>query len=93
MGELPQLYKNEFVSSGKYAQASPLSFISKDDAPFLIYYSDDDPVIPAREATLIYQKLKENNVPVKIVLKPKEGHLPKPDMEEVDKWFKQYLKL
>jgi acetyl esterase/lipase len=92
VGELPEESKNEFVSSGKYAQASPITFVTKDDAATLIYYSDDDFIVPLRQAPKMYQALKEKQIPTKLVLTHKDLHWPKPDMEEVDKWFKQYLR-
>ncbi|HUM48055.1 MAG TPA: alpha/beta hydrolase [Chitinophagales bacterium] len=92
MGELPAVAKGEFVLSGSYATASPIVHVTSDDAAFLIYYGDDDPIIPARQATAMYQKLVENKVPSKIFVKHHGQHSPVPDMEEVDKWFKKYLK-
>ena len=62
MGELPQIEKGEFVLSGKYAEASPLTHVSNDDASFLIYYSDNDFLIPVRHARDFYKKLMDNNV-------------------------------
>jgi len=32
-------------------------------------------------------------VPVKVVMRSKDVHEPKSGMEEVDKWFKQCLKI
>ncbi len=90
--ELPEKKDGEFVLSGRYAQASPVTYVSSDDAPFLIYYSDDDPLIPARQGPAMYQKLKAAGIATRLVLRRKESHTPSPDMEEVDKWFKQYLK-
>ena len=92
MGELPQIKKGEFILSGKYSDASPISNVTKDDGAFLIYYSDNDPYAPVRQGIDMYHKLQENNVPAKIVLKPKSGHHPVPDVDEVDLWFKKYLK-
>lgn len=92
IGELPEENNNEFVLSGKYAQASPITYINRDDAATLIYYSDNDFIIPGRQQTATYQKLKEAGVPTKIILKHNELHFPKPDIDEVDKWFRQYLK-
>jgi acetyl esterase/lipase len=91
VGELPQESKNDFVSSGKYAQASPITYVTKDDAATLIYYSDDDFFVPLRQAPLMYETLKEKGVPTKLVLKHQQRHWPKPTMEEVDTWFRQYL--
>ena len=92
MGELPQIKKGEFILSGKFADASPISNVTKDDAAFLIYYSDNDPYAPVRQGFDMYHKLQENNVPAKLVLKQKSGHHPVPDVDEVDMWFKKYLK-
>ena len=92
MGELPQIKKGEFILSGKFADASPISNVTKDDAAFLIYYSDNDPYAPVRQGFDMYHKLQENNVPVRIVLKSKSGHHPVPDLTEMDMWFKKYLK-
>ena len=92
MGELPEHKDGQYVSSGKYAGASPVDHISKGDAAFLIYSSDNDPIAPQRQATTMYNKLKEAGVESKLVIDPKSGHAPKPDMNEVDKWFKKYFK-
>jgi dipeptidyl aminopeptidase/acylaminoacyl peptidase len=40
----------------------------------------------------MYQALKEKGVPAKMVLTHKERHWRKPNMKEVDKWFRQYLR-
>ena len=92
MGELPQIKKGEFILSGKFADASPISNVTKEAAAFLIYYSDNDPYVPVRQGINMYHKLQESNVPVKIVLKSKSGHHPVPDLTEMDMWFKKYLK-
>lgn len=91
MGSLPELKRGDFVLSGKYAEASPIALVTPDDAPTLIYYSDNDPVIPVRQAKAMYEKLTQNKVAAKIVEKHKEEHSPVPDMTEVCKWFEKYL--
>jgi acetyl esterase/lipase len=78
--------------SDKYFAASPVNHINKGDAPMLIYYSDDDPVIPGRHAVAMNKKLKENDVASKLVVRNKQSHFPMPDMTEVVNWFKTYLK-
>lgn len=92
IGELPEEKDNEYILSGKYAKASPISHVTSDDAPFLIYYSENDPVIPSRQATMMCNKLKEFAVPFKEFKNSNQGHEPIPDMKEVERWFKQYLK-
>jgi dipeptidyl aminopeptidase/acylaminoacyl peptidase len=92
IGELPEIKNNEFISSGKYAQASPITHVTSDDAAFMIYYSENDPIIPVRQATMMCKKLKDAGVPFKEIKNPDQGHNPVPDMQEVDNWFKKYLK-
>jgi len=92
VGELPEEKNGEFILSGKYAEASPITYISKDDAAFLIYYSDNDPLIPPRQAPSFYNKLVQNNLPSKIVVCHNCEHQPIPDMNEVDMWLKKYLR-
>ncbi len=91
MGSLPKTKAGDFVLSGKFAAASPLTLVTSAAAPALIYYSDNDPLIPARQAVEMYEKLKQQNVPAKLVAKRQEGHNPVPDMAEVNNWFKTYL--
>lgn len=91
MGGLPEMRSGDFLLSGKYIDASPIAHVTNDDAPTLIYYSDDDPVITTRQAQKMYEKLMQNNVPAKIVVKHKEEHNPIPDMKEVCSWFEKYL--
>ncbi len=89
---LPEVKNNEFILSGKYAEASPITYVTNDDAPFLIYYSENDPIVPARQAATMCKKLKDAGVPYKEFKNPNQGHNPIPDMNEVDNWFKRYLK-
>lgn len=92
VGELPEFHNGNFVLSGKYASASPLSHVSAGDAPTLIYYSDNDPIIPPRQAIAMQVALTKHRIPVKAVERKGQHHSPAPDMQEVDSWFKNWLK-
>jgi len=92
MGHLPEEVNNTYILSGDYFDASPYALISDKASPMLMYCSDNDPIIPLRQATNMFTKLKAFNTPAKLIIKEKEGHTPKPDMSEVNKWFEQYLK-
>jgi acetyl esterase/lipase len=93
IGELPHADKNGYSLSGKYAEASPVTYVDKGDASFLIYSSVDDPLIPHRQTTKMYNKLIGNGVEAKLKVSTNEGHLPVPDIGEIDKWFMQHLKV
>lgn len=92
VGGLPEMKKGDFVLSGNFAAASPISHVSEDDAPMLIYYSDNDPIIPARQAIAMEQILQKNKIAAKSVKRSGQYHGPVPDMDEVDSWFKKWLK-
>lgn len=92
MGNLPAIENDTFVLSGDYAIASPIAQVSKDDAAMLIFYSDNDPIIPARQARNMYRELIKNNVPAKIFMSEGTGHTPQPNMNEIDLWLQKYLK-
>jgi len=51
--------------------ASPITFVSKDDPPFLIMHGDQDPVVPYRQSVLLYEALKK--VGVEVTLHPVKG--------------------
>ena len=91
VGSLPEIKSGEFILSGNYIDASPYALVTKDDAPTLIYYSDNDPIITNRQAKEMYKKLMQNNVPAKIFASHNAEHSPIPDMTEVCKWFEKYL--
>ncbi len=91
LGSLPDQQNGQNLLTGIYADASPLAQVNKGDAPTLIYYSDNDPLIPARQALKMQEALRQYEVPAAVYLSPKAEHHPIPDMDKIDKWFKKYL--
>jgi dipeptidyl aminopeptidase/acylaminoacyl peptidase len=55
----------------KAAQASPVSYVSKDDPPFLIMHGTEDPVVPYPQSVLLREALEKTGIPVELV--PLEG--------------------
>jgi len=47
-----------------FAKASPLSYITEDDPPTLIFQGTIDELVPVIQADMLAEKLKEKNVPV-----------------------------
>lgn len=93
MGGIPDRSRDgKFSLSGKYAAASPITYVNKDNAPFLIYHSEDDPVITSRNGPAMYKKLQEAGVLSKLVIRQGDGHNPKVDIDEISQWFETYLK-
>jgi len=54
--------------------ASPVAHVSKEDPPFLILHGDKDPIVPLNQSTQLYERLKTDGVPVKLVVVKNGGH-------------------
>jgi acetyl esterase/lipase len=75
-------------------RASPISHISRDDAPFLIVHGDRDDVVPLRQSQRFYQALRKGHVPAEMLVVPGGGHgLSHPAVRPmVEAFFDRYLK-
>lgn len=55
-------------SPERYRQASPLTYITKDDPPVLIIQGDADSQVPVRQALLLDQRMNEVGVPHELLI-------------------------
>lgn len=92
VGELPMVEDGKYVLKGKYAEASPISWVNNGDASFLIYCSYDDPLVPQRQENRMYKKLLDSGVDAKLNVANNERHNPIPNIQEIDDWFLTHLK-
>lgn len=78
-------------------KASPITYVTKDDPPFLILHGTKDKLVPLEQSTLLADKLKETGVPVELVVFEGAGH-GGPDFDKQEtkdnimKFFDKYLK-
>jgi acetyl esterase/lipase len=56
------------------ARANPITFVSKDDPPFLIFHGDKDDIVPIEQSELLDAALKKADVPVTFVPVHGAGH-------------------
>ncbi len=81
----------------RYVSASPTSYVSPDDPPFLLAHGDADPVVPFEQAGLFADVLNAAGVEAKVVPIPEAGHSPAifedPELQAamID-WFDQHLR-
>lgn len=80
------------------AKANPITYVSKDDPPFLIIHGDSDPVVPPSQSDLLEAALEKSKVPVELVKLPGAGHggpaFSEPKVrEQVVKFFRTELKV
>ena len=58
----------------KARKASPLAYVSKDSAPFLIMHGDQDNVVPPQQSRVLAEALKKAGVEVKLQMVEGNGH-------------------
>jgi hypothetical protein len=58
----------------KARKASPLTYVSKDSAPFLIMHGDQDNVVPPQQSKVLSEALKKAGVEVKLQMIKGNGH-------------------
>ncbi len=76
-------------------QISPVTHVTADDPPTLIFHGDADTLVPMQQSELIVKKLKDAGVEAKLVVKPGASHgwagLDK-DLSQFADWFDAHLK-
>lgn len=81
-----------------YHQRSPITFAGRVTTPTLILHGQNDPAVPVAQAYAFYRALRERNVPVELVVYPREGHglnerAHTSDSEDrVLRWLDRYVK-
>lgn len=72
---ISQLFGGPFWERpGLCKQASPLSYISKDDPPFLIMQGDKDPLVPMIQSQMLDTALTKAGVKSKLIIMKGAGH-------------------
>jgi acetyl esterase/lipase len=49
-------------------EASPITYVTEDDPPFLLIHGDRDEVVPVEQSQLLYDRLLQANVPAQLVI-------------------------
>jgi dipeptidyl aminopeptidase/acylaminoacyl peptidase len=56
------------------AQASPITHVTSDDPPFLLIHGDRDELVPYEQSQLMYDRLRQMNVPAQLVIVKNARH-------------------
>ena len=56
------------------AEASPITHVTSDDPPFLLIHGDRDEVVPYEQSQLMYDRLRQMNVPAQLVIVKNARH-------------------
>jgi acetyl esterase/lipase len=62
------------LESKRYAAASPITYVTSDDPPFLLFHGDADETVPFKQSQLMEAALKKAGVPVTFVAVPGGRH-------------------
>jgi acetyl esterase/lipase len=57
-----------------YQSASPVSHVTKDSAPFLLFHGSEDELVPVDQSKRLAERLKSFGVPVRLVVLEGEKH-------------------
>ncbi len=74
---------------------SPVSHVSKESAPALIFHGDDDKLVPLQQSERIIERYKKAGVPCELVVKKGAGHGWKgmdEDLDRIADWFDLHLR-
>jgi acetyl esterase/lipase len=85
------------------AQASPITYVTADDPPFLLIHGERDTLVPYEQSQLMYDRLVQTNIPAQLVIVKNAGHsfvasdgVATPTLAEINKiildFLTQYLK-
>ena len=72
--DLLLLAANPLESPEVYRQHSPITYAHRVTTPTLILHGEDDPAVPVAQAYAFYHALRDRQVPVELVVYPREGH-------------------
>jgi acetyl esterase/lipase len=62
------------ANSDKLKVASPVTYISRDDPPFLIIHGDKDTVVPLSQSQILYDRMVAGGVTAVLVIVKNAGH-------------------
>ena len=62
------------ASEEDYKKASPMNYVSEDFPPCMLVHGSTDTVVPLKESTDFYDRLKEKNIPVSLHIYAEEEH-------------------
>lgn len=80
-----------------YVRLSPMTYVKHVRTPTLILHGEADPYVPVSQGYEFFRALKDNGVPVEMVVYPREGHGIMEKNHQIDlqarvvEWFKRYL--
>ena len=79
------------ANARKVARANPITYVTKDDPPFLIVHGDQDPTVPHHQSELLFAALKAAGVRVRFNTVKGGGHGAGIGGPELDRLRRDFL--
>jgi acetyl esterase/lipase len=100
---MEQVFGTADKNSDMVKRASPITWVSSDDPPFLILHGEKDTLVPPSQSKILYDRLVAAGVPATLVIVENAGHGFQPSGGTIDPsrieitkmvvdFFDQYLK-
>jgi len=90
--------RNVGFNEDNIVQASPVTYVTPDDPPFLLIHGDQDEVVPLEQSQLMYDLLVEMSVPAQLIIIKNAGHSPiepddsaEPTLEQIYQIISDFL--
>lgn len=94
MGTLTSSKSDAALLKPALKSLSPVYHVTKEAPPFLLIHGDADELVPLEQSKKLQKRLQQENVPVKLIIKPGGGH-PWPTIHEevavLTDWLVQQL--
>ncbi len=78
-----------------FAECSPVSHVSKDDPPTLLFHGDRDELVPIQQSEVFFERMKEAGAECKLVVVDGKGHgwgkLLENELAQLTLWFDKNL--
>ena len=87
MNEMWTAYKRE----GIYADASPVTHVSPDDAAFMLIHGDGDPNVPFRQLPMMSETVSAAGLELEVVEISSDSHSPPLDHDRIAAWLIEQL--
>lgn len=69
-----ELMKRIGFGEDNIVEASPITYVTADDPPFLLIHGDKDELVPYQQSQLLYDRLVQANVPAQLVIVKNARH-------------------
>jgi dipeptidyl aminopeptidase/acylaminoacyl peptidase len=76
---------------GRYAEASPLTYVTADDPPFMIIHGTADTTVPHEQLGIMTRALGDVRVEVRAISVDDGSHGPELDLGAITQWMNTHL--